>query len=207
MKTTRANYRRYTLPALAVAVALVSMTALAKKEETKESAMDQAAMAKAMKLGSPGEGHKTLEPMVGQFDYTAKFWMKPGAKPETMKGTSVNTWALGGRFVQQQVKGQWAGQPFEGLGFTGYDNVKKKYVSVWMDNMSTGIMDGEGTLNDAKKTVQQSGKFSCPMTETQRSYRSEWTVINPNRHRYTSYHEDEKGKEMKTMEITYTRQK
>ena len=28
---------------------------------------------------------------------------------------------------------------FKGMGIEGYDNVKKKFVASWVDNMSTGV--------------------------------------------------------------------
>ncbi len=33
------------------------------------------------------------------------------------------------------------GMPFEGMGIDGYDNLAKQYVSTWVDNMGTGIMN------------------------------------------------------------------
>ena len=41
---------------------------------------------------------------------------------------------------------------FQGQGLEGYDNVKKKFVSTWIDNMGTGIMIAEGTYDPATKT-------------------------------------------------------
>jgi hypothetical protein len=52
------------------------------------------------------------------------------------------------------------GQPFHGIGFTGYDNLKKKYVMSWMDNAATGIMYSEGTYDPATKTFTYVGE--CP---------------------------------------------
>jgi hypothetical protein len=40
---------------------------------------------------------------------------------------------LGGRFVEQRYAGNFMGQPFSGLGYTGYDNYRKKYIGSWMD--------------------------------------------------------------------------
>ena len=42
--------------------------------------------------------------------------------------------------------------PFEGMGIVGYDNLLKKFVSVWIDNMGTGLMPGTGTYDAATKT-------------------------------------------------------
>ena len=52
---------------------------------------------------------------------------------------------MGGRYLEQRFKGDIMGMPFEGIGYTGYDNVKKQYWGTWMDNMSTGMMTSTGT--------------------------------------------------------------
>jgi len=31
------------------------------------------------------------------------------------------------------------GQPMEGVGYTGYDRMRKQYTMVWLDNMSTAM--------------------------------------------------------------------
>jgi hypothetical protein len=50
------------------------------------------------------------------------------------------------------------GMPFEGLGYTGYDNVKKQYFGTWIDSMSTGIM-----------TSSRHGRLGNTMTFTART--------------------------------------
>src|SRR5437879_9050116 len=104
-------------------------------------------MADMQKAASPNENHKVLDALVGNWEHSGKAWMmspdgkmSPEAKPEEFKGTNTNQWILGGRFIEQQVKGQMMGQPFEGIGMIGYDNTKGEYVSVWLDNMNTGLM-------------------------------------------------------------------
>ena len=39
------------------------------------------------------------------------------------------------------------GQPFSGVGIDGYDNLRKKYVTTWIDTMGTGIFSMEGTAS------------------------------------------------------------
>ena len=47
---------------------------------------------------------------------------------------------LGGRYLEQRYEGTMMGQPFSGIGVTGFDNYKKKFVSTWVDSMGTAIM-------------------------------------------------------------------
>ena len=167
----------------------------------------QAKMEAMQKLGSPSEGHKALEPLVGTWSYTAQMWMSPDAPPESMTGTTVNTVIFGGRFLKQEIAGQAEGwPPFEGVGFTGYDNIRKEYQTVWFDNMNTSMMRGDGQFDAATNTLTDQGDFSCPMTgEAHRWYRSAWTVVDANHTTYASYSKTPEGKEFKSMEIHYTR--
>ncbi len=170
----------------------------------------QAAMEAAQRLSAPGDGHKALEPLVGTWTYTAQWWMAPEAPAETMTGTAVNSLVFGGRFLKQEFHGEAAmeGQPpFEGLGYTGYDNIRNEYQSVWLDNMATGMMVGAGRFDAAAKTLTDQGEFSCPLTmETHRKFRSLWKVDDQNHTTYLSYMSTPDGKEYKAMEIRYTRQ-
>lgn len=168
----------------------------------------RAQMAKMKEAGTPGAEHEVLKMFEGNWTVTSRSWMKPGDKAEESTGTSSLTWILGGRFLKQEFKGDWAGQPFEGLGFVGYDKMKKEYVSFWMDSMATGVFQATGQYDAATKTVKDSGTFSCPMTdEMNKWFRAEWKSVDKNKHVYSMYMKDEAGKEFRSMELTYKRVK
>ena len=170
-------------------------------------ASQEAMMAKMKEAGSPSEGHARLEPLVGTWRNSAMWWMSPGAAPEISQGTNENTWILGGRFVRSNFSGQAMGQPFEGIGIIGYDNIRHEYSSVWLDNMSTGMMTSTAQYDPATNTLKELGSFSCPMTgEAQRKFRATWTFIDPAHYKYEMYTLDKDGTEFKSMEIVYERQ-
>ena len=108
------------------------------------------AMDKAM---TPGEGQKRLEPMIGTFDVTVLVWPAPGKPPLEYKGGAVNTWVLGGRYVQTMLSTVMDGEVFDGIGYYGYDNVSKTYQASWMDNGSTAISWYRGTLDKAARSA------------------------------------------------------
>jgi hypothetical protein len=170
--------------------------------------VDPAMMAKAQEYMTPGAEHRWLDGFTGKWTAKVRMWMKPGDQPTTSDGTAENTWALNGHFLKQDFKGTWAGQNFEGTGFTGYDKVRAEYQSLWLDSMGTGMMYTTGTYDAAKKVLNQSGTFGCPMTgEKSMWYRSELKLVNKDKFTYTSYGKDPAGKEFKGMEIVYTRAK
>ena len=165
-----------------------------------------------MKLMAPGDAHKTLEAFAGKWNYTVQHRMAPDAPAMEMKGKTVNRMIMGNRFLQQEAKGQaMKGQKmpaFEGMGLTGYDNVRKEYTTTWVDNMNTGMMTSTAQFDAAKNALTEKGTFSCPMTgKRNMNFRSVWTLVDKNKYTYEMFTKDEKGKEFKAMEIAYTRTK
>lgn len=163
---------------------------------------------RAEEAGRPGPAHERLQPFVGEWTAKSWMWMKPGDQPQESSGASRFSWVLDGRFLQQNFSGDWAGKTFQGLGYVGYDNIKKEYTNLWMDSMSTSQASARGTYDAATNTLKDQGTFSCPITGIKdRWFRSEWKLPEGNVSRYTMYNKDETGKEFKAMEIVYTRVK
>ncbi|HEX3034130.1 MAG TPA: DUF1579 domain-containing protein [Thermodesulfobacteriota bacterium] len=157
-------------------------------------------------FATPNENHKVLGTLVGNWDYTVKWWMSPDAKPEVSKGTSEIEWIMGGRYIEHTTEGTSMGQPFEGMGIIGYDNEKEQYQSIWVDNMGTGIMTGSGDYDPSTRTLTDRGTFSCP-AEGQKSYRGVTKIINQDNFTYEWYMAGPDKKEFRAMEIVYTRKK
>lgn len=167
-------------------------------------AASQAMMESWQAYAAPNDNHQVLDPLVGTWSQVVKWWMSPDSQPETSKGTTETKWVMGGRYLQHMATGTSMGQPFEGMGFTGFDNGRQTYQTIWMDNMGTGMMIGEGTYDPGKKTLTDRGRFTDPMIG-QQSYRGVVTFIDDGHHSYEIYVADENGKEFRMMEIMYTR--
>ncbi len=199
----QAAYNKKKTEDLAPMVPPVVEALTAKEKAEQEADM----MAKMQEASTPGKGHERLEPLIGKWTYSMKWWKDPNAEPEISTGTSEAQWILGGRFVKEKVNGTAMGQPFEGIGFVGYDNVKDEYVSIWMDNMSTGIMKAKGSYDEATHTLSEEGKFSCPIADGPLAYRSETKFMEDGGRMTTMYMAGPDGKEMKAMELTYTKER
>jgi len=157
---------------------------------------------------TPGAPHKKLEAMVGTWDAEVKSWMNgPDGEPTVSKGNSEFTSALGGRFVQETFKSEMMNQPFNGMGFTGYDNVKKKYVGFWIDNMTTSMMSMEGTV-DKSGVMTMKGKIDDAMTgQKGKTIKSVSRFVDPDKMVFDMYDVTSYGDKKPIMEITYTRKK
>jgi hypothetical protein len=114
-------------------------------------------------------------------------------------------WILDGRFLQEDFNGEFMGKQFQGIGVTGYDNMKKKYVGSWIDSMSTGVFSSEGTADTDGKEFTFQGKMDDPMTG-QKNKPFKWVVriLDADKHTF-EMHDLTLGEKSKTMEMTYTR--
>ncbi|HEX4638087.1 MAG TPA: DUF1579 domain-containing protein [Chthoniobacterales bacterium] len=178
---------------------------------------NSADMMKAMmEMSKLNENHKLLSSLDGSWDYAIKFWMNPdpNAKPQESKGTATRKSIMGGRYSMMDVSGnmQMPGpdgkmktMQFKGMGIEGYDNVKKKFVASWIDNMGTGIEFSEGSYDPASKTFTYTSEMEpVPGMKTQVR---EVVKVPDNTHMMLEWYENQGGQEKKTMEINYTKKK
>jgi len=164
-------------------------------------------MAQWKEYATPGENHRVLDRMVGNWKHKVQYWMSQDGPTEQSEGTSVISWILGGKFLQHMVQGKSMGEAFEGMGLIGYDNIRKEYNTIWLDSMGTGMMKGSGSFNQESLEFSESGDFSCPLVNNTRPYRATTKLIDEDNFTYETYMTDEQGNEFRSMLITYTRQK
>jgi hypothetical protein len=113
---------------------------------------------------------------------------------------------LGGRYLQETMSSSVMGMPFEGMGLLGYDNLRKQYTGVWLDNMSTQITSYSGTYDvKAKAFLMTSESIDAVSGEMMHS-RMVTTLVDKNKHIFEVFSPGPDGKEIKNMEIIYERQ-
>ena len=178
--------------------------ALAKGKEAKKPMDQQAMMQLWKKAATPGEPHKLFASLAGSWTTTTKEWMEPGKPPTESVGFADMKMLLEGRFLYQEYYSQMMGQPFSGVGIDAYDNMAKKYVTAWMDTMGTGIFIMEGTASPDGKTITLRGSHPEP-GGGHMSHRAVWKIVDDNTQAFDMYGVHHGGKEMKMLEITYTR--
>ena len=193
---------------IATFVAPSNMRAQEKKQSDKKMPSQDEMMKNWQSAMTPGAPHKKLEAMIGTWDAEVKSWMSgPDGEATVSKGSSEFTSALGGRFVQETFKSEMMSQPFNGMGFTGYDNLKKKYVGFWIDNMTTSMMSMEGTV-DKSGVMTMKGKIDDAMTgQKGKTIKSVSRFVDPDKMVFDMYDVTSYGDKKPIMEITYTRKK
>ena len=188
-------------------------TAPATTASTSVSAQPSAEeMKQMMELAKLNENHKMLAETAGTWNYVTKFWMDPKGPPTESKGTAIRKAVMDGRYVTGDYTGSFKmpgadgkmqTMNFKGMSMDGYDNVKKKFVNGWVDNMGTGIMITEGTYDAASKTITYTGE--AEMMPGMKSKVKEVVKLTDKDHMSMEFFEDRGQGETKGMEITYTR--
>ncbi|HED54236.1 MAG TPA: DUF1579 domain-containing protein [Phycisphaerales bacterium] len=155
-------------------------------------------MMEIMKLGQPGEHHKYLDNLVGDWNAHVEFY-GPDGSVMAGDGTMTAEWVLDGRFVRSNFDmPDFMGAPFHGISYNGYDNYKQQYVSVWMDSMSTAIISNSSEIDgDQFITVGPNGHGGTMKIVS--------VFENDNMSQDTFYEQLDDGSWKKSGTITYTR--
>ena len=146
----------------------------------------------------PGPEHALLQEAVGTWEATMK---SPDGRE--MAGTSKAVSACGGLWVLSEFHMDFGGQKFEGRGTDGYDTDKKKYVSIWVDSMSTAPMIFEGDYDKQAKTLTMTATGKGPDGKPAK-FKS---VSNMDHHSFKMYLCGPDGSENLMMTIEYRRKK
>ena len=167
----------------------------------------EADMQACITAGTPGAMHEFLARGAGKWQGKNSMWMYPGAQPMTSECTSTVTPVMDGRYVRVEIAGEMPGMgPFTGFGIYGFDNVSQKFVSSWIDNMSTGIMNGTGELSPDGKVLTWNFSYHCPIAKKQVTMREVETITGPTTKTLEMFGADPKsGKEFQMMKIEFTK--
>lgn len=151
-----------------------------------------------------GPEHKVLASLAGTFDAKVKMMDPKGGEAIESKGTIKRAMILGGRFLKEDFTGSVFGMKFQGMALVGYDTEKKKFVSTWADTMSTGIATAEGTWDESTKTLTSRGE---EMRHGMKIKSKDVLKVVSNDEQHMELYKEIEGKEMKVMEIDFTRAK
>ena len=174
-------------------------------EKKQADTMDMQAMMEVYKkIAAPGAPHKLLARMAGNWSTRTRTWMEPGKPAMETTGTCEAKMLLEGRYLQQEYTGNMMGNAFSGINIIGYDNHTGKYISIWIDSMSTGIYLFEGSASKDGKTISQESSYDDPV-QGPMIWRSVTRIVDDNLVEYEMYTTVKEGKEEKMMEMTLTR--
>ncbi len=161
-----------------------------------------------MIAGTPGKQHERLAKDVGTWKGESTIWMPGVPEPTTHESTMVISPVMDGRYFKGEMSGEMPGMgPYSGMGIMGFDNVSQKFVANWLDNHSTGIMNGTGELSADGKTINWKYDYNCPITKKPTVMRQVETNVDEKTKTLEMFGNDPKsGKEFKMMRIEMTKQ-
>lgn len=145
---------------LGAAAAMITAQAISQDAQPSQDQAMAEMMAMWEKMAKPGEKHRVLDSLVGDWKSTTQILM-PGAEPMLSNGTASFEWVLNGTFLKNEEDSSYMGMPMQGLGFMGFDNYKKKYTLAWMNSLGTAMLTAEGLLDMTGKQIT----FFGPMDE------------------------------------------
>jgi hypothetical protein len=160
-------------------------------------------------LTARGPQHDLLDPLIGEWETTVKIWSDPQTPPFVARGRVERIWILDGRFVEEWIEelDDSGAVTWEAAGLLGYDRLTGRYEYTLVHTSSTATERKVGRLDPAKNVLSLSGKFTQIDTGIVVLDRLEIAINGPDTHTMTEYTRGEDGREIKEMEIQYTRRK
>jgi hypothetical protein len=193
-------------PEFLVCAAMIGLIAIAAVSANAQEMSQEEMMKAYMEAAKVGPAHELLAKMEGTWKATVKAYQDPASPPDISHGKNVAKLVLGGRFLQSDYEGTMMGMPMHGLGFLGYDNTKKEYIGMWMDNMTTAMLHYSGKFDEKTKSMTCYGDGVDPLTGMEYTTRMVTTIVNDDTHVWEMYSPGPDGKEVRWVEITYERQ-
>ena len=194
---------------MCVCLAIGLATNYAESQDPNEMAeMIKAMKEKYGKLLSPGPQHEQLGKLIGKWNVKAQMGMPADGAP-AVKATAEYKWVIPGRFVSNEIKGSMMGTPFHGFTLIGFDNVKKKWTSVSVNDMNTSMTAASGTIVDPTGKLQVSyGTLDEYMTgEHDKAFKVVTRIKSDDEHVIEVWDLGVGETGMKVLQYTYTRQK
>jgi hypothetical protein len=159
------------------------------------------------KLMKPGEFHDLLKQFTGTWTADVKIWMDPNAPPVVTKGQASFKLIFDGRYLYGDFLGEFMGAPFKGINIMGYDNGKKEFFSIWIDNSTTGLLSSTGSYDEDTKKYHFLAEMFDPVSGQTMELREEAYFASKDEYISVTYAKPKDGEEFKNMEMKYTRVK
>lgn len=171
---------------LALAALLFAPAAFAEQDPRAEEARLAAREAFEQAI-SPGEPHRYLARMEGRWTFTTTLWPAPSAPAVEYGGEAEKSMILGGRYLQEDMRGEIEDQSFIGRGVTGFDNLSGEFVNTWMDTLGTTIVVTRGGWLEEGESHELRGELRYPGVEEPVPIRTVTRIVDDDHHVFEYY--------------------
>ena len=152
--------------------------------------------------GAVSAEHARLARLAGLWNVKQSLWLKHGEPPQTDLEMAEFIAVLGGRALRQDLRIS-SSTPFQGIGFTGYDNITRTYYTSWMDVNFTDLLVLRGIRDERTNTWRFSGSMSG-VDGTPTPTRQELKILDED-HFVVRYFETKGGSETLAVKLEYSR--
>ncbi len=121
-----------------------------------------------------------------------------------MSGTSTYKMKHGGLWLVSELDAKMPQGPFTGQGIDTYDSVKKKYISIWIDSMSSSPVITRRRTQQRRKDTDVEWK-GPGMDGNITDIKTVTEIISKDKHVFKMWMGDTQGDAMMT--INYSRKK
>ncbi len=118
-------------------------------------------------------------------------------------GTSKKAMIMDGRFLQEVMRGEMMGKPFDGRATTAYDNTAGEFIGTWIDSMSTTVAIVKGQRDG--NTLEMYGEYLDPMSMVTMKVRYVSRLVDEDTHIFEYYMTVPDAPETKSMAMEYKR--
>lgn len=186
------------LPALAIPARAQDQAAPSPTEQER-------AMAAWDRASAPGPWHGFLAQLAGKWKVAGRVWNDPAGEPSVSKGEAQLEMILGGRFLQEHLRGSSGKLQFEGEGLLGCDNSAGTLTWVWVDSMGTMMSVLTGPAGDVGRPVELHGQLTDPASGRVIKLRVVLTFVSADEFRWEYFGAPDGYDEARMMEMVYTR--
>ena len=110
------------------------------------SALSLEAQAKEYSIASrPGQAHKVLDPLIGDWEVTLSTLSADGVESEPFRGKATLAWTLGRRFVRWDATVQFGDTAGTTTGFLGFNTRTNQYQLMMISDLATGMEIARGS--------------------------------------------------------------
>lgn len=172
-------------------------------------------LTKIVERSTPGAEHRALEPLVGKWHVEKKVFIALGTpdKPATSSGmTTIREWVANGHFLRDTTKGTINGQPYERLGFLGYNPMDRRYEWNTADNVTTIMMTYYGAKGKgATRPIDLAGAFTDVGVTGEENVgqvvamRTRITIVDADHHSFEIFFTPPNGKELLADQMEFVR--
>lgn len=169
----------------------------------------QEMMQQAMASAQPGDEHTLLDAMAGTWDVTIRAFGPDGAVGMEEQAKAVNTWILGGRFLECDAIGGSGEMRIESKMIIGFDRRegKEHYFAFGIDTLGTYAIQPVGHVDSESGDLIFEGTNFEPVMQMEQKYKMVFSFENKDLFVSDLHLEMPGGQLMHVFQMSHTRVK